>query len=61
MVYSYSYFFLHSQAEPGGWCRKSGAGPVAPEPPTMASVRLVSSTISLMPKPAALHGGLMLT
>ena len=57
LVYPYIYFFSKKLRRPGGWCRRSGGGPAAPEPPTMASVCRVSSWISLMPCRAALHTG----
>ena len=52
--YPYSYVFFRIR---GNWCRTAGAGPAAPEPPTVVSVCLVSSASSWMLKPAALHAG----
>ena len=57
LVYPYIYFFYKKLRRPGGWCRRSGGGPAAPVPPTMASVCRVSSWISLMPCRAARHSG----
>jgi len=54
-VYPSPTFCLRKWVQPGGWYRKSGAGPAAPEPPTMVLVCLVPSVISCMPKPAAPH------
>ena len=57
LVYPYLYFFYKKIRRPGGWCRRSGGGPAALVPPTMASVCRVSSWISLMPCRAARHTG----
>ena len=51
-------FFCFTAWRPGGWCRRSGTVPAAPEPQTMVSVARVSSTMVRRPMPAALHTGL---
>ena len=51
--------FIFTAWRPGGWCRRSGTVPAAPEPPTMVSVGRVSSTMVRRPMPAALHTGVL--
>ena len=50
-------FSLRKNRGQGSWCQSSGAGAVAPAPPTIASDHSVSSSISLTPSRAARHAG----